>query len=98
MTDTVTILKAARDLIAKPENWEKGLFSNVKDGNRCYCAAGAIYHSLGISIYQPLPREFVVALGFENESDIFVFNDHANHEEVLGRFSKAITAAEEAGR
>ena len=105
MTDTVTILKAARDLIAKPENWTKGAFARSAKGNRvraaykgavCFCSIGALMKVKG--------EDYTDAINFlrrelpDGSMGIMAFNDSHSHAEVLDLFSKAITAAEEAAR
>jgi hypothetical protein len=103
MTDTVTILKAARDLIAKPENWTQGSYYEVKRGNHCYCALGAIAHVQGVTPTDDVEGSCWLALEVTDGESIIGshvanFNDTHTHAEVLSLFSKAITAAEEAGR
>jgi len=105
MTDTVTILKAARDLIAKPENWTQGAFardakgrSEAIDRATCYCSIGAIAKVARTNLGSPVPAPVLQALGFTSHCRLAQFNDSHTHAEVLDLFSKAITAAEEAER
>lgn len=109
MTDTVTILKAARDLIAKPENWIQGAYARSEDGrdtmpydvsSTCFCSVGALFKAGADSFKfsELLPFEIRDAFGVMKENDLVKFNDTHTHAEVLSLFSKAITSAEEAER
>lgn len=101
MTSTAEILKAARKLIEKPENWTKGAFARSACKGRvrpkykgaiCFCSIGALQRvsegSYGDAIGF-LKRE--LPEGFHG---IMEFNDKSTHSEVLDLFSKAIAAAE----
>ena len=96
MTTTIEILKAARDLIAKPENWTQGSYYEVKGGNHCYCALGAIDKVSdgggAFPIEALIAKGFLERAGMQNVAD---FNDSHTHSEVIDLFSKAISSAEE---
>lgn len=43
MKTVIQILTEARELIAKPEGWTKGIYSSaIGGGGWCYCAMGAL--------------------------------------------------------
>ena len=102
MTSTAEILKAARKLIEKPENWTKGAFARSAKGSRvrpvykgavCFCSIGALQKvSVG--------GNYTDAINFlrrevpEDCMGVMAFNDSRTHSEVLDLFSKAIAAAE----
>ena len=103
MTTTIEILKAARDLIAKPENWTQGHYAVDKFGDPtyigsersvCFCSIGALATAGKFHISHEIPAEILSALGMD-ESEIIRFNDEHSHAEVLDLFSKAISSAEE---
>lgn len=96
MTTTVEILKAARKLIEKPENWTKGEYYRPTENGYCYCAIGALAEAAGVDPDGEVPgeRELANALGSENLWKVVEFNDSHTHSEVLDLFSKAIAAAE----
>lgn len=103
MNTTATILKAARDLIAKPENWTTGGLARNTDGvfvsvasldAVCFCALGAIDKVSEDMAARSLAYERLRdALG-EGRRMVATFNDSSSHSEVLDLFSKAIKAAE----
>jgi hypothetical protein len=104
MTTTIEILKAARDLIAKPENWTHGAYARdiqgvavplSDDEATCFCAAGAIFRAGSFPEYEPIPRHICEKFGFAYEATLAQFNDTHTHSEVLELFSKAISSAEE---
>jgi hypothetical protein len=99
MTTTIEILKAARDLIAKPENWTQVDYHIIRRGNHCYCALGALAHVQDIIPGDDVPGASYLARAATRgvSSDGFYvarWNDEHSHEEVLALFSKAIEAAE----
>lgn len=100
MNTTATILKAARDLIAKPENWTQGTYARDARGNEigvrsdiavCFCSLGAISAVSGNCDDAGMARDAIAAL---TRNGIVNFNDTHTHSEVLDLFSKAIKAAE----
>lgn len=103
MNTTAKILKAARDLISKPENWTTGGLARNPDGvfvpvssidAVCFCALGAIDKVSEDKAYRNWAYERLRdALG-DGRRMVSTFNDSASHSEVLDLFSKAIKAAE----
>lgn len=103
MTSTAEILKAARKLIEKPENWTQGAFARDGKGRSesisrasCFCIIGAIAKVARTNLGSPVPQPVLKALGFTAHCRLAQFNDSATHSEVLDLFSKAIAAAETA--
>jgi len=97
------VLRKARALIEKPENWTQGASArdaqgrqmwNAREANACARdAIGAIdtaatTHAEQVAARQALWRECV---------QITVFNDTHTHAEVLSLFDRAIAAAEARG-
>lgn len=106
MTTTIAILKAARDLIAKPENWTQGAYAKRSDGREtlpsdpdavCFCSVGAIFKagSSEFGFSEIMPKEIRDAFGVGRENHLVRLNDGSTHSEVLDLFSKAISSAEE---
>ena len=104
MTTTIAILKAARDLIAKPENWLQGTYAKNENGRDvsalshegvCFCAMGALLRAGWV--HPSADDDAVVAVLNQVPDDMLIaeFNDQATHSEVLDLFSKAISSAEE---
>lgn len=70
----------------------------------CFCALGAILKVSGLSVALPIPDPLVSVLindegmfdcaEHEGEAKIAYFNDHKDHNEVLGLFDRAIARAE----
>jgi hypothetical protein len=96
---TLEILKAAREKIAKPENWTKGFAARNIHGHVtaavarnavCWCCLGAMW-SLNADGYLNAEDAFRAATG---EDSIANFNDTHTHAEVLAAFDKAIAALE----
>lgn len=103
MNTTATILKAARDLIAKPENWTQGASARTKSGDEvsigssdaeCFCANGAIFRVAETPRMGFRAQKFLKAELPESRRFVSTFNDSHAHSEVLALFSKAIKAAE----
>ena len=108
MKTTVEILKAARDLIAKPANWTQGEYARGPDGTpfievvpeaTCFCSIGAVAKVMGCPVLEADRSEAVRLLVEAAEasipSELTIFNDESTHSEVLALFSKAISSAEE---
>lgn len=106
MTTTIEILKAARDLIAKPENWTQGSYAKRSDDLEtipsdpdavCFCSVGAIFKAgdASFKFSETLPFEIREAFGVAKENDLVKFNDSHTHSEVLDLFSKSISKAEQ---
>ena len=98
---TLEILKVARALIEKPENWTQGTNARGKSGNPvictgnaavCWCAHGAITRAAKGVWYgeadRALTRQCPPNVGY------IYFNDTPGrtHPEVLALFDKAIEA------
>lgn len=103
MNTTATILKAARDLIAKPENWTQGANARTKSGDQvgikdsdaaCFCAIGAIWRVSDVDAMAEKARDFLRDELTLPKRFVSTFNDVSTHSEVLDLFSKAIAAAE----
>lgn len=105
MTSTAEILKAARKLIEKPENWTQGVYAkdNLDRGispysanAKCFCTVGALFRAGGnlSSFHGKLPVKILDAFGVPNAGEMIWVNDSSTHSEVLDLFSKAIAAAE----
>lgn len=103
---TSQILREARKLIEKPENWTQGAYARDKDGNEvdvcddaacCFCSMGAVALAAGGQQNGALARMELTKFTL---AGVAAFNDVYSHAEVLSLFSKAIAAAEasEAGR
>ena len=101
--DMLKIIKDARNLIAKPENWTQGVCARDIDGNEigidspravCWCSLGAL-EKVGEDV---AGVEWYVLLHFlEKEigfGHVATFNDSHTHEEVLAMFDKAIAILE----
>ena len=104
MKTTVEILKAARDLIAKPENWTQGESARDDRGRRvdvysrrakCFCSIGAIYRVSSTDEEANRSRKALIDQLPMERRFITTFNDTHSHSEVLDLFSKAISSAEE---
>ena len=99
--NTAEILRAARALIKKPENWTTGWFARDSygrgvslhsEGAVCWCASGALETIIGKVDYE---CGAYGALENEMGTNIPKFNDTHTHEEVIAAFDNAIIAAEE---
>ncbi len=66
---------------------------NIKTAN-CFCAMGALYKAGSFPINQPIPDEYVHALGFKLEGDVINWNDRSDKNEVLTRFAETINKLE----
>ena len=102
----MSVLRDARALISKPENWRQGAMAGCRfmGGDirmslptthpmaNCWCAAGAIKR------VSATDKEFgnaIVALAFyAMPGGVAAFNDTHTHAEVLAAFDKAIEATE----
>jgi hypothetical protein len=96
----VEILKAARELIAKPERWTRGviaragtvpLTSAMGEGATCWCAMGAVDKCAGgpDCSAPALDLLYPIIPG----CGIAQFNDSHDHPEVLALFDRAIAKA-----
>jgi hypothetical protein len=96
----VEILKAARELIAKPERWTRGCGARNASGQdvnahsddaTCWCAIGAI---VKVSDDNPVPAEMLLRRALPDGGFISAFNDSHDHAEVLALFDAAIASAQ----
>ena len=94
---TSEILTRAKDLIAMPDHWVKGVMSGVFNGKQCYCSVGAL---TAVTVF--LDEGYVEAVKLLSRSldsnssfDIVAYNDapERKHEEILALFDKAIAIA-----
>lgn len=94
----VEILKAARELIAKPERWTRGSGARDASGQDvdassddavCWCAIGAIVRVSE----NPVPAEMLLRRVLPDGGFISAFNDSHDHAEVLALFDAAIASA-----
>jgi hypothetical protein len=97
----LAILKAARRLLTPKHRWTKGVYSDEREGETCYCSLGALMavssnrYTLGydvaayelhkISLKYPKGRRGIIA-----------YNDHpqTTHRQVLSLFDRAIKSLE----
>jgi len=104
--ETADILRKARAVIEKPENWTKGDFardaklrpiSALSTDAQCFCTWGAI---IRVSENAPQMNNAADALyrHLNHPMDLDVFNDDetTTHAEVLSLFDRAIAAEEAA--
>ena len=105
MTQVVKLLKDARNLIAKRENWTQDNFAKTADGNGVYSKSdeAVCWCSLGALTWVSLPDEdkqvrklAKLLLRKAMDSPIAIFNDSHTHEEVLAAWDKAIELAKAA--
>lgn len=104
MINVFTVLKQARERIAKKENWCQGHYVKTDDnGNEQYCAIGAIEMSVYASMASHTDDAqfaLIMAARIEMISDLEVkeglanFNDSSTHAEVLALFDRHIAALE----
>ena len=89
------VLRAARKLIERPENWVKGYFIDHIPGCRRFCATGAIRQVSNWSYTQAdTDARDYLARAADTEY-IVAWNDQPNrtHVEVLAAFDAAIALA-----
>ena len=104
--ETADILRKARAVIEKPENWTKGTFARSAKGNPvsavgraacAWCAVGAVRRVTGYD--QILFSRVGRALSYASDGpSIVTINDSpkATHADVLALFDRAIAAEEAA--
>lgn len=98
MTDTIEVLKAARELISDPKHWTQYLFARDDNGNStqpvsvravCWCALGAIDRVSGDD--ESAGDDALDALmEVVEEGNVSTFNDSHTHPEVMALFDAAI--------
>ena len=102
-------LKAAKAVIANPENWTQGWYYKYKNGTsckryedaECFCSLGALRkvndcyddYYLNGTLYLDLALETLNV----KAGSVFIFNDTHSHAEVMALFDKAIELAEKEG-
>ena len=105
MTQVVKLLKDARNLIAKRENWTQDDFAKTADGNGvysksdeavCWCSLGALTKSSPPDEDKQIKNLAKLLLSEAMDSPITTFNDSHTHEEVLAAWDKAIELAKAA--
>jgi hypothetical protein len=104
MTQTADILRKARSIIEKPENWTQGTFARDESGNAvnprasaavCYCSRGALNHVTGgDGVYDGEAYDVLLSLLSDDYLGVADFNDTNTHAEVLALFDRAIDRAE----
>jgi hypothetical protein len=104
MTETVEILRQARELISDPAHWTQGEYARDADGNFaavydpaavCFCSLGAIAKVMNISDPDAVslfePAEILDDICFAKCGvKAYGFNDSHTHAEVLSLFDAAI--------
>ena len=100
MKTTLEILREARELISVPERWTTGasartldgceLYSGAHEAAVCWCAIGAIRHSVGKY------GNIIDILG-ELDPRLDEWNDTHTHAEVLALFDRTIARMESEG-
>jgi len=102
ITTAAEILKAARTLISKPENWTQRAFARTKLGGGgvatsyravCFCTVGGLVkaiHDLEITGEEHPLSKLITYLETFITGEVADFNDSSTHAEVLELFDKAI--------
>ena len=104
MMQVTQILQAARDLIAKPENWTQDDFAKAADGSGvdsnndkavCWCSLGAL-HKVSPPVEDNQTKKLAkILLRKAMGGPIAAFNDAHTHEEVIAAWDEAIKLAKE---
>lgn len=104
MTQVTQILQAARDLIAKPENWTQDDFARAADGSGvaphsdeavCWCSLGAI-NKVSPPVEDNQTKKLAkILLRNAMGTSIAAFNDTHTHEEVIAAWDETIKLAKE---
>lgn len=93
---TLEILKTARELISKPENWcVKDSYKPVYPRGMAYCAIGAVWAaSTALNMPQAYDLAYCALGRAIPRGQLYVssWNDSSTHEEVLAGFDRAIEA------
>ena len=103
---TLEILKRAREIISKPENWTKGAYYSCRDGNTHHCLVGAIQvahggiESLATGVATMKTKDVCTFLSFSKNRNEALnaalrFNDGSTHAEVLALMDERIAQREE---
>lgn len=106
MSTAADVLREARRLIERPENWIKGTAEAVnKDGEKCYCAIGALEAATeSAGRHGPLGHGPLFWAAHRALRDVIpgrliqVYNDYpgTTHADIVAVFDKAIEKAEQA--
>lgn len=105
---TISVLRAARELISDPARWTQDVMARDRDGVElrdgydtgavCFCAEGAIEHITGhdLGFAHPALAALVVAVRELGEGGVTPagYNDSHSHPEVVALFDRAIVALE----
>ena len=98
------VLKAARELISRPEAWTQGVWARDASGEKvlstsreavCWCALGAVTRSACNALEQEVAFT-ELRQGTTGFGGIGDFNDQSSHGEVLALFDRAIVRLEAA--
>lgn len=96
---TLTLLKKARKLISKEENWTYGSLARSIDGGSaipnstdavCWCSVGALRKFVELDFIHDAVDELILAMPESDRQSATNFNDSHTHVEVLALFDKAI--------
>jgi len=98
------VLKKARNLISKPENWTQGYAARNKLGApvhiysedaNCFCAVGAVGRAVHELELNSKERDVLLLSYFDPvlHTSVAEFNDSNTHNKVLELFDKAIAEA-----
>lgn len=97
VVEGLRVLKAARDLISKPENWCQEIAAADANGEACDFPKAVQFCALG-SIYKVCPEKFRRLSRYLDSlvpsDNIAGYNDTHTHAEVLAVFDKAIANLE----
>lgn len=104
---TLSLLIAARQLIADPANWTTKVYARAKDDTSriptertaCkFCALGAVHHAMGHVSYEGTTRSVTDALHLSarkmGAANVPELNDKQGHGRVLAMFDSAICSLE----
>ena len=98
MTDTLTILTAARKIVADPAMWYRGDYTASGDWNTSEpcCASGAIGRAAYAIDVHPFDAILNIGAFTPRKVGIHRFNDRptTTHADVLAVFDRAIAALE----
>jgi hypothetical protein len=105
---TSEVLTKAKELIATPDKWYQGDYTN---NNGCFCALGAIgevslksdsvdvwYYGFASeskagTLLRKVVDSYMIENGYRDSTTFAVFNDNNSHDDVMSAFDKAIELA-----
>lgn len=96
---TLTLLKKARKVISKEENWTRGELARNFNGGAavpnstdavCWCSMGAMRKFVELDFITPALDELILAMPIGYRQSVVTFEDSHTHAEVLALFDKAI--------